>query len=314
MADWKKELVRLLKNGEHEASLTLRGQNIPKSLFRYRTCSEQNFQTLERGTVWVSPPENQNDPHDSRLSLAGKTVERILRSIWPRLMGLPSSELHEAENSGNFSERCIEIFNSKYPDVNKAKARRLLFVFGLAFHEVVLSLLRALALVPSQVLKITCFTTDVTSSQMWAYYAGGHQGYCVEYPLEAMTIADLRARWLYPVIYSNDRFRLWPMFQMSRRGTALIHWPVLTAIHKGIRWAHEQEWRIIAPADYNHNEIVMPWPSGIYLGNKIKLEDKQRLISIVAELERKRGEPILIYEMKASETDYSLLPVKASGV
>lgn len=305
--------MKLLKRGKHDASLELREQNLPKSLFRYRPCSEQNFQTLERGTVWLSPPDKQNDPHDSRLSLVGGALNSLFQSVWPTLLGLSRSELEEAELAEDFSERCIEILNTKYRDVSTSQTRKVISAMAINFHEVVIGRSRALALVPSQFQKISCFTTDVTSSQMWAYYAGGHTGYCIEYPYEGMQMSDFCARWLYPVIYSDKRFNLWTVFKMSRRGTALIHWFTLTAMHKGSQWTHEQEWRIIAPPDYKHNEFQMPWPSGIYLGNKIKPKDKQRLISIVAELEKNRGLPIPIYEMSASGTDYSLLPVRVRG-
>jgi hypothetical protein len=113
MSDWKNELVNLLCNGEHEAARELRQRNLPNSIFRYRCCTDRDFATLERGTVWMDSPDNFNDLYDAKISLMGNRTTSVARAVWCKIMGLTNAELQDAISSEKFGDRYGEIMRSK---------------------------------------------------------------------------------------------------------------------------------------------------------------------------------------------------------
>jgi hypothetical protein len=48
----------------------LKESSIPKKLFKYRSCTKLNIENFENNRLWLSFPENFNDPYDSSFSIA----------------------------------------------------------------------------------------------------------------------------------------------------------------------------------------------------------------------------------------------------
>lgn len=83
-------------------------------------------------------------------------------------------------------------------------------------------------------LKIACLTTDPTNVLMWAYYAEGQRGICIEFdpsqdPLFFENLRQVKYETQLPTI--------------GRNGSALDYSSVL--VTKAIDWKHEKEWRVI---------------------------------------------------------------------
>lgn len=83
-------------------------------------------------------------------------------------------------------------------------------------------------------LKIACFTTEPTNVLMWAYYAEGQKGVCIEFdpsqdPLFFENLQQVKYKTQLPVI--------------GRNGSALDYNNIL--VTKAIEWKHEKEWRVI---------------------------------------------------------------------
>lgn len=257
----------------------------------------------------MASPDHFNDPYDAKVSLMGHLTRKIMRAIWPKIIGLTFLELEDAANSSDFQARCAEIFRNKHKDASRKPFKALIFAIGVLCHEIMFPRFQTLAIVPSKLLKVTCFTTDVCSNLMWAHYADQHQGFCIEYPTRGLTMDDLRARWLYPVVYSRRRFRMISMFFMTHRGTAMIHWPTLAAIHKGPEWSYEQEWRIVNPTGTEAPvEILMPCSSGIYMGSRISSDNEHRIRGIRDRIASEKGVDVPLYRMRLSESSYDLEP------
>ena len=54
---------------------------LPKSLFRYRTCNENNLSAFEKDEIWFSTADCMNDGFDARAYISKETKEKALAQI-----------------------------------------------------------------------------------------------------------------------------------------------------------------------------------------------------------------------------------------
>ncbi len=100
-----------------------------------------------------------------------------------------------------------------------------------------------------QRITIICFTQNPDNRPMWAHYANGNKGFCIEYQVT-------NTAHLYPVIYVEKRHKAHALFielvyelftpdlSLSERGSALKHIILLNSF-KDISWESENEIRAI---------------------------------------------------------------------
>lgn len=81
-----------------------------------------------------------------------------------------------------------------------------------------------------------CFTEDLTSILMWAYYGSGHTGYCLKFDTKKTTLFQK----VKPINYSIEYPTVNPYAQ---KPDDLGKESVLT---KAIYWEHECEWRLFS--------------------------------------------------------------------
>lgn len=145
--------------------------------------------------------------------------------------------------------------------------------------------------------KIACFSEKADSTLMWAYYAGGHRGVCVEFDLSLLDEscpehASILSS-ISPVRYSQIR----PDDNYSTCSDSFFV--------KSLDWKHEKEWRLVCATD--KNDIQFPCVSGVYLGalfEKNNELDKRDILYY----SQKTGIPI--YQMKLDIKHYRLYPEK----
>ncbi len=134
---------------------------------------------------------------------------------------------------------------------------------------------------------------------MWAYYAGGHSGFCIEYDLDRLTL-EARAAWnVIDVSYhpKPQTIIFEDVFQ-AKDEASIIGKMIGT---KSRRWAHEEEIRIIA-AMSGQNNYAASALTGIYFGcrcdPKFIRKFRQKL----------NGRKIKYYKMEFEVDTYQMTP------
>lgn len=157
---------------------------------------------------------------------------------------------------------------------------------------------------------VASFSESCHSTLMWAHYANGHTGFCLEYDFGSC-LCDCSEKCdsisscpgfmlnysIAPIIYSERRYDASAGFM-----SMIVNWviealglkmknvyydmflPQKTMLTKSNAWAYEQEWRLFQPCELSkltpHKMIGRMKPSAVYLGASIKVHNKQRIINI----------------------------------
>lgn len=154
-------------------------------------------------------------------------------------------------------------------------------------------------------LKISCLTESNKDIKMWAYYAAGHSGICLEYDYEK-----------YFFDASNPNIKLWPVFYTNQLQKLLEYSKTidddkirfeftpnilhLMSLCKLKIWKDEKEWRVVERSEnFKTDKLSLPI-SSIYLGLKISNDDKNNVLNIA------KKQNIPCYQM---EVDYKKLGI-----
>ncbi len=83
MDDWVKRMVECLAPDEIqgvrvEEAISIKYQNRPKSVFKYRRNCERSRSNLENNLVWVCSPDEYNDPYDSGITIQAETLTKTV--------------------------------------------------------------------------------------------------------------------------------------------------------------------------------------------------------------------------------------------
>lgn len=152
---------------------------------------------------------------------------------------------------------------------------------------------------------VSCFTepSQITSLLMWAYYANGHRGYCVEYDMSAIRSWG---REIFPVYYS-DSYVTQQLFELDRIDSPDMWKFVFDYIFtKSSEWKQEKEWRMFLFGKEAKSGILFPFapPKNIYFGCKTSIED------ILAMQTALKGIPVDFYQMQVVKGQYKLEKTK----
>jgi len=204
--------------------------------------------------VWLTAPEDFNDPYDSAIRVAYTQLRaNIGRSIFsrslPRLQEhLSPDELREASVAEDPIVALAPVLLSKSGTLNTDDQKLLLDLLS-RFQQESTKQLDALNNGFRNHLSVCCFSATDRSIVMWSHYADRHRGFCLEYDVAAMPSTDVRRRLLFPVIYSSNLFDATPYFLQASTGNPFNNlYLLLASIHKAQEWEYEQEWRFVVPA------------------------------------------------------------------
>ncbi len=135
---------------------------------------------------------------------------------------------------------------------------------------------------------IICLTTSKRNILMWAHYANSHQGICLEFKRDSSLFAESNF-----VRYSRER----PIITENDSNEIRI---IKTFLTKSKDWKYEKEWRICKKDDlYKFQPEAL---TGIILGAKISLEDKNKVINWVKARECRTK----IYESSICHNTFSI--------
>ncbi len=124
-----------------------------------------------------------------------------------------------------------------------------------------------------------CSFSEVNDHElMWAHYADQFRGICIAYSFSKL-LKNLAKDVSFVRMYYNEEV---PTVRRTNEEPSLLAKMVLS--YKNYRWLYEREWRMFAPqgrANYRKTDCV----ARIYLGYRIKDNDRDRIKSVMDELE-----------------------------
>lgn len=119
---------------------------------------------------------------------------------------------------------------------------------------------------------------QIAASPMWSYYANGHRGICIEFPIDLKDVALRKP--IERVRYSNTRFDIRCLDPRKMRITspcrigvvvpndemldASNNIDILELTRKSEAWRHEDEWRYIWPQNYCSSPEILAEERKIY--------------------------------------------------
>lgn len=151
---------------------------------------------------------------------------------------------------------------------------------------------------------MVCFCSNLENPLMWAHYAVGHTGFCVEYEVDTWGLSN--GHTLIPINYASNTLDL-------TLNDVLFNPEAFCSRFIGIKspvWSYEGEFRFI---DYTSTEKDAPCsykieyphgikPSAVYTGIKAREDLKQCLKSAFEE----SGFAVPVYEMQIGPFGYQL--------
>jgi len=252
-------------------ALVLTQQNLPKSLFRYRKLSDCELDNLIRDCIWLTSPIKYNDPFDSAVTFSPERISEALHGDRDPIKTVIRhfSRLSPAIAAIDFDKLLAPLFDDM---IQK-------------FSEYLQSNMR-----------VCSFSESWDSVVMWSHYADQHKGFCIEYPISALTSDDVRRTLLRPVIYRSDLFDV-TGYMLKGVGGAQFNnlFGELACLLKAQEWAYEKEWRlVIAGGDaIPERKYPMPTPSRIILGARMCEADEAQLTDVA----RRRRIPLFRAEV-----------------
>jgi hypothetical protein len=313
--EWQQRMVAYMaaqeaKDLRLEEALALKYDHRPRSVFKYRSVDEWSLQNLERDCVWVCSPTDYNDPYDSSISIVSETlattmlqagVQHLLvedlgadldADLLQRIvtaenlaLALQKALLGQDQVPSEFWPPFIELFEQQVQ----------------AWKE---TMQQSLPRSHKTSLKLCSFSATADSIIMWSHYADQHRGFCIEYDVHPLPPENLFVRMLYPVLYSEKLFDATAYYlkAVEDQRTFNILFPALAALHKSPEWAYEREWRLVIPA--NLVREASPWrvpkPKRLYLGARIREEQKESILTIC------RKKEIEVFQMYLADDTFCL--------
>jgi len=143
---------------------------------------------------------------------------------------------------------------------------------------------------------VFCLTELRDQILMWAHYADGHQGICLEF--QATTRPQIEFLRPHPVHYpQQDRLP-----EINAYTSSLEDKLKLTCLTKSKHWKYEKEHRILEFSGYGPRPFPEGTLKGVILGALISTEDEQCVLGWA----RAHSTPLAIYRARRREEEYGL--------
>lgn len=285
---------------------------IPEKLYRYRRIDDggRTIKSFEDGTIPLCTAKCFSDKYDSmiyvdadksreelRMHLVDATMfvlERVKRKD-PRLRAEKASHLCHLLELGMTEREVAEMtVKETYTDFLNNYEQELK-QWESHFREC------------ERTARIACFSESVQSKFMWDTYAGGHQGFVLEYNLKEFLINCLKknvSACVFPVIYTDERpnltrdtSNLFMIYKAHEEGWLDKMLPLAPFFNGNVlspykpflykdreEYGHEREWRILYYKEDCREDYVEMSDEGclkaIYYGVDIKEGDYKKLHQI----------------------------------
>ena len=286
---------------------------IPKKLFRYRECSEIQFDAFCSDKIFAVNAQLFNDPYDCLIrydkqylydSIKQGASKEFIRKIRDDLKsGEPFPE-YVASLYGE--ERTIILKNliMNATDEEIEKSAQNFEITKDEFFNQIENVFHYAESFLRQGIFIACFSETVKSVTMWSHYANSHKGFVLEYDLKnrkikcdncenKLTCKDRIVHNLYPIIYDRKRYdgTFFVDYYMGRHMDLCSKLDDIMcinkiALYKSPQWAYEKEWRLFLNKQNSYGLSYLCTeirPVAIYYGKNISSINKNILSHIAKE-------------------------------
>ena len=154
--------------------------------------------------------------------------------------------------------------------------------------------------------RVACFSEINDSILMWAYYADGHKGVCLEYSPSELDLENPEYQAVFQglkkVYYSETQYNKTEYIHSQNDVNA-------TFFNKALCWAHEQEWRLVL--EKNINKVKFPCLTGVYLGVNFRQTyadgyTSNNFVNLIRTVLKKSDRKIPVFEAKLDNDRYRL--------
>ncbi len=294
---------------------------MPKSLYRYRSCSECSFSAFDRDELWISTADCMNDGYDTRIYINQDEVNQKVRERFRN--GLNKETLFEkVENAAALPPELTQAAEK----MQQMSDDDLIKLMEQIISWITMDTAKALQQIPSigqQTLKFCCFSEKIFSPAMWGIYSSDETGFALEYDFSQTPYAVSpnqfsRECTLFPVIYFDRRYQVpteyilylleYRLYHSAfsnsgllRTNPAYVNWFLSTGIcpdllmgtkislHKSDEWEREAEWRLFCTSindsafQQEKHGYCLKRPVGLYLGRRISPINEKILRKIAEE-------------------------------
>lgn len=268
------------------------------SLFKYRYFDLKDYHVniLENLEIYFSSVDKLNDPFDCNINYSYKDLTdheiKVFVKGHSELFGKRSFSKSEIKiGTKNFKKNLFnKSFEHSYNDLVYERKKNDLGIFSLSYVN-----------------------NDI---KMWSYYCDSHKGFCIEFNtlnlFKCLGTLSLRLskklkKYDYLIApvkieYSNEYPEINPIKEFENRATLFLK--ILKT--KSIEWSSEKEIRFIFLGGANTPVKLEPnCIQSVYLGNKIEVKNKNRIIEILRK-HRNNGYQIKLHTSKLLENKYGL--------
>lgn len=225
---------------------------IPRKLYKYRNCSQQNFDYLTKQEIWMSCAKDFIDPFDSIINIdLEKDFEKIKKWFLNNICDIVYFGLKSFFDKRNIKfdvdrNKINWIKNEFFTDSGrllKTKARLYMQKESLNVqqYEITLEKIEEYLASSEDKLKqkiedlikiiidstktsqelslIYCLTEDHNNPVMWENYSDNYTGFCIEYDFSKKCDYDSRKNliFLLPILYRKKlmQFDMFPLFEIA---------------------------------------------------------------------------------------------------
>ncbi len=200
---------------------------LPSRLYRFRQCSERNFDALYKDQVWASRGCDVNDDYDTCLYYDNKKIKEWLQPL--------SDEQFELRilNYLKGTEKAPEVVKNLFPVSEEEIEKRFKIIQQLPYEDIkvfatdfkkyiqdnLLERLEKVTLLIQQGVKFACFSENINSAMMWGHYAESGTGFAVGYDFKDGKLNNCpdchqlgkecfypMQCHIYPIIYKDKRY------------------------------------------------------------------------------------------------------------
>lgn len=307
---------------------------IPNIFYKYRICSEQNFEAFSDDFAWFSTPDEFGDIVDSTLNTdieselkeLEKDPQKHIRKISIAIINCMLAPYGQTVDE-KMLDLVLPLFNEN-GEVKPDDAKRFLnnYVPEYAGDKYASQLVNATQLSNQQNIKDAVkgflnvyldfnkkirkdsfaysLAEEKDNLAMWETYAQGATGFCIEYEFPNNTFLGQRMILnLFPIYYGQkEPIKFFDILVRGLQAKQQVNGITyedyanwfLSSFTKDNSYSFQKEWRIVFTREMGGNKQSFPFAKSIILGEKISDINKDRLIGLA------KGKGIKIYQRKLS--------------
>ena len=300
MEDWIKAYTELLFPLDGQETRTKEAQKIkehhtPQKLYKFRSVKNHTIANLKNDELTLTAASKLNDPFECSFVVMKPEyyIEQLRKTVLDQYKKMPC--FSDAEKT-NLSECSTEVFFKKIeersPVFSKAPQGTFLNEVKKYFADICEKANESLSRKNLTSIYVCSLSENNESSLMWAHYANGFKGFCVEYDFSKI-IGDSLWYELQPVIYQSEMpdFSRYTQMPLDHLNNGLS---IYASMIKSADWAYEKEWRITFPFGKQpkpYMQVKAPKPTALFLGMMISPHNQKRIINIA------KSKEIPVYKM-----------------